>query len=85
MLFLQAKRAGKPFTPDAKRALASTNTMDRWILAAAHGLVAFMRTEMGAYRLYTVVPKLLGFIDSLTNWCAPPSPSPLLPSLLVTQ
>ena len=29
MLFLQAKRAGKPFTPDAKRALASTNTMDR--------------------------------------------------------
>ena len=26
--------------------------------------------EMEAYRLYTVVPRLLRFIEDLTNWCA---------------
>jgi isoleucyl-tRNA synthetase len=27
-----------------------------------------VREEMKAYRLYTVVPKLLTFLDQLTNW-----------------
>lgn len=30
-------------------------------------LIAFVRNEMEAYRLYTVVPRLVKFIDSLTN------------------
>jgi isoleucyl-tRNA synthetase len=25
--------------------------------------------EMAAYRLYTVTPRLLRFIEDLTNWC----------------
>lgn len=49
-------------------AKASGNVMDRWILASLHGLVAFVRREMENYRLYTVVPRLVKFIDALTNW-----------------
>lgn len=45
----------------------ATNVLDRWINAASRSLVAFVRREMGAYRLYTVVPYLVRFIDSLTN------------------
>eukprot|EP00965_Chrysotila_dentata_P161063 5318160-Pleurochrysis_carterae.AAC.1 len=56
------------FAPQPAVALASSNTMDRWILAAANGLVAFMRTEMEAYRLYTVVPRLVDLVEQLTNW-----------------
>ena len=36
--------------------------------AALNDLVKFVREEMSAYRLYTVVPRLLQFIDQLTNW-----------------
>ena len=47
---------------------AVSNVMDRWILSAFQSLVGFVRTEMAAYRLYTVTPRLLAFIESLTNW-----------------
>ena len=57
-----------PFTPDEAAALSSTNTMDRWIMAAANSLCGYMRQEMEAYRLYTVVPRLVGLIELLTNW-----------------
>ncbi|KAI9203065.1 tRNA synthetases class I-domain-containing protein [Polychytrium aggregatum] len=46
----------------------STNVMDRWILANTQRLIAFVHQEMAAYRLYTVVPRLLKLIDELTNW-----------------
>ena len=46
---------------------APSNVLDRWITAATRTLTAFVRTEMGAYRLYTVVPRLVGFIEALTN------------------
>ncbi|KAJ2163188.1 isoleucine--tRNA ligase [Coemansia sp. RSA 552] len=49
-------------------ALKSENTMDRWMLASVQSLIKFVREEMTAYRLYTVVPRLLGMIDQLTNW-----------------
>ena len=45
----------------------ATNILDRWIAAATRRLTAFVRTEMDAYRLYTVVPDLVRFIESLTN------------------
>ncbi|KAK9804719.1 hypothetical protein WJX72_001779 [[Myrmecia] bisecta] len=45
----------------------ATNVLDRWINAASRSLTAFVRQEMGAYRLYTVVPHLVKFIDNLTN------------------
>ncbi|KAI8969838.1 isoleucyl-tRNA synthetase [Pilobolus umbonatus] len=46
----------------------SDNVMDRWVLASCQSLIQFVREEMSAYRLYTVVPRLLGMIDTLTNW-----------------
>jgi isoleucyl-tRNA synthetase len=41
--------------------------LDRWIAAAVRSLTAYVRAEMEAYRLYTVVPRLVSFIDQLTN------------------
>jgi len=61
-------QTGAPFAPDERTALSSSNTMDRWILAAANSLCGYMRQEMEAYRLYMVVPRLVGAIDLLTNW-----------------
>ncbi|ORY04507.1 isoleucyl-tRNA synthetase [Basidiobolus meristosporus CBS 931.73] len=46
----------------------SSNVMDRWILASCQSLIRFVREEMAAYRLYTVVPRLLRLIEELTNW-----------------
>lgn len=60
------KDNGQEFVYDS--ALVSTNVMDRWLLASIQSLIKFIHTEMTAYRLYTVVPKLLNLIDSLTNW-----------------
>lgn len=48
--------------------LISDNVMDRWLMASMQSLVANIHTEMAAYKLYNVVPKLLEFIDQLTNW-----------------
>ncbi|GAX77028.1 hypothetical protein CEUSTIGMA_g4475.t1 [Chlamydomonas eustigma] len=45
----------------------ATNVLDRWIAAACRSLTNYVREEMMAYRLYTVVPYLVKFIDSLTN------------------
>ena len=47
---------------------ADTNIMDKWIVAEAQKLIKYFRTEMSAYRLYTVVPELLKFLRDLTNW-----------------
>jgi isoleucyl-tRNA synthetase len=55
----QAKE--KMLSPDA-------NVMDRWITAANQNLIKFIRNEMENYRLYTVVPRLLQFLEQLTNW-----------------
>lgn len=48
--------------------LKSSNVMDRWVLASMQSLVQFIHHEMAEYKLYTVVPRLLNFIDELTNW-----------------
>lgn len=48
--------------------LISNNVMDRWLLASIQSLIKFIHAEMTAYRLYTVVPRLLALIDALTNW-----------------
>ncbi|KAI9671543.1 MAG: isoleucine--tRNA ligase [Caeruleum heppii] len=54
------------FEPDSNK--SNENVMDRWILASCQSLLLFVDQEMAAYRLYTVVPRLLGLIDNLTNW-----------------
>ncbi|MEK7391134.1 MAG: isoleucine--tRNA ligase [Fibrobacterota bacterium] len=42
--------------------------MDRWILGEQQVLLDSVEREMGAFRLYNVVPEVIKFIDSLTNW-----------------
>ena len=64
---LLSKESGTDFKYDGKAA-RSANVMDRWILAKCQSLIAHVDQEMKAYRLYTVVPRLLDLIDQLTNW-----------------
>lgn len=42
--------------------------IDRWILSVLTSLLSDVNREMEAYRLYNVVPRLVEFIDDLTNW-----------------
>jgi isoleucyl-tRNA synthetase len=49
---------------DAK---TSPNILDQWVLSRLHHLIQNTQEEMGAYRLYNVVPALLQFIEDLTN------------------
>lgn len=42
--------------------------LDRWILAVQQELLVKIQEEMEAFRLYNVVPAIVEFIDSLTNW-----------------
>merc|ERR1719409_288705 len=42
--------------------------MDKWINASCQSLIKYSREELEAYRLYTVVPRLLSFLNDLTNW-----------------
>jgi isoleucyl-tRNA synthetase len=56
------------FEWDPKAETTNTNVMDKWILASTQSLLAYVNEEMAAYRLYTVVPRLLALIDDTTNW-----------------
>ena len=56
------------FMFDPKAGSRNENVMDRWILASCQSLLKFVNEEMAAYRLYTVVPKLLGLLDNTSNW-----------------
>ena len=57
------------------------NVMDRWILARCQSLIKLVKEEMEAYRLYTVIPRLLNLVEELTNWyirrpaCSSPVPA----------
>eukprot|EP01065_Artemidia_motanka_P038218 TRINITY_DN47073_c0_g1_i1.p1 TRINITY_DN47073_c0_g1~~TRINITY_DN47073_c0_g1_i1.p1 ORF type:complete len:1223 (+),score=416.15 TRINITY_DN47073_c0_g1_i1:94-3669(+) len=49
----------------------SNNVMDRWVLAAAGTLVKYLRQEMAAYRLSTVLQSdegVVAWVGNLTNW-----------------
>lgn len=50
-----------------KGAKKSANILDQWIISRLHSLIDNTQSEMSAYRLYNVVPKLLQFIEDLTN------------------
>ncbi len=50
-------------SPVAERAL-----LDRWLVSMTQSLIAEVHAEMEAYRLYNVIPRVLGFVDHLTNW-----------------
>jgi isoleucyl-tRNA synthetase len=42
--------------------------IDRWIISILQSLVADVNREMEAYRLFAVVPPIIGFVGDLTNW-----------------
>ncbi len=50
------------------RPLAERTELDRWIISVMQSLIRDVNAEMEAYRLYNVVPRLVHFIDDLTNW-----------------
>ncbi|MCP4304615.1 MAG: isoleucine--tRNA ligase [bacterium] len=47
---------------------AERTEIDRWILSVLQSLISRVNSEMEDYRLYNVIPPILGFIDDLTNW-----------------
>jgi len=49
-------------------AYTGSNIMDKWILSSMQSLLKFVREEMALYKLYTVLPRLVKFIDTLCNW-----------------
>jgi len=55
----------RTWTPEP---VADRPDIDRWILSVLQSLARDVNAEMEAYRLYTVVPRLVSFIDDLTNW-----------------
>ena len=50
------------------RPVAQRHVLDRWVLSVLQSLIRDVNAEMEAYRLYNVVPRLVAFIDDLTNW-----------------
>ena len=56
------------FIYDNNRDVRSNNIMDKWITSFTQTLLQFFKREMQAYKLYTVVPHLVKYIDNLTNW-----------------
>lgn len=54
--------------PGKTIALADRSLLDRWILSVVQSVVADVNREMQAYRLYNVIPRVLGILDDLTNW-----------------
>ncbi|PBK74518.1 hypothetical protein ARMSODRAFT_952170 [Armillaria solidipes] len=64
---LLKKASGVDFMYNAQAPLPN-NVMDRWILARCQSLIKLVTEEMAAYRLYTIIPRLLDLVDELTNW-----------------
>lgn len=62
------KEEGIQFLYNENTAKQSDNIMDKWIQSFTQSLIKFFKAEMDAYRLYTVVPRLVKFVDMLTNW-----------------
>jgi len=59
---------GQKFVVSSVADTSKMNVLDRWIQAAVQNVVRWVHQEMTAYRLYSVIPKLLKFIENLTNW-----------------
>uniref|UniRef100_A0A0B7BCJ2 Isoleucine--tRNA ligase, cytoplasmic n=1 Tax=Arion vulgaris TaxID=1028688 RepID=A0A0B7BCJ2_9EUPU len=62
------QETGEKFLVNERSRETSDNYMDKWILSFTQSLVKFVEKEMAAYTMYTVTPRLVKFIDQLTNW-----------------
>ena len=63
----EAGEGAAPWRPGGEALSSATNVLDVWIVSLSHVLAAFVAAEMGAYRLYTVAPALVRFIEQLCN------------------
>lgn len=63
-------KTGKPFVfrDDIGSLAPRFNLTESWIESELQDLVKNIRKEMDEYKLYAVVPKLVKFLDNLTNW-----------------
>ncbi|GMQ84464.1 MAG: isoleucine--tRNA ligase [Acidimicrobiia bacterium] len=52
----------------AAPAIADRPEIDRWIHSVLQSLIADVNREMESYRLFAVIPPIIGFVDFLTNW-----------------
>ncbi|KAK1444554.1 soleucyl-tRNA synthetase [Babesia gibsoni] len=59
---------GKKFIPNPEAHLQSTCVMDMWLHSITQQLIKQIHHEMKCYKLYNVLPKLLEFLEQLTNW-----------------
>lgn len=70
--FLTTYAAADGWSPSAEHAAGQApqveNELDRWVISKLQTLLSGVHREMEAYRLFAVVPLVLGFIDDLTNW-----------------
>ncbi|WCJ30907.1 Isoleucine--tRNA ligase cytoplasmic [Euphorbia peplus] len=64
-LQIESRATFVPF--DLASVQKSSNVLDQWINSATQSLVDFVTEEMNCYRLDTVVPYLLKFLDNLAN------------------
>ena len=53
---------------NCERYKETTNVMDKWIISCLGTLVKCIDVEMLQYKLYAILPKIVGFIENLTNW-----------------
>lgn len=65
---LEAREKGYKFSYEEIKSFSGDNIMDKWILSSIESLLQFVRQEMDKYHLYTVLPRLIKFIDTLCNW-----------------
>ena len=56
------------FIPSKKIVKSSENFTDKWIYACAQSTIASVRSAFDKYELSAVAPKLLAFLENLTNW-----------------
>ena len=67
--FFATYAAADGWQPPAKASdLKDRALLDRWVTSVLQSLIRDVNEEMAAYRLYNVIPRVLGFIDDLTNW-----------------
>jgi isoleucyl-tRNA synthetase len=58
----------QPPKPGGETPVRDRSLLDRWIISLLQTLIRDVNGEMEAYRLYAVIPRVLGFVDDLTNW-----------------
>lgn len=63
-------RLEKPFTfvGNISNLYNDFNIVDKWIESSLQQLIKDVRKEMSEYKLYNVAPKLVSFLNDLTNW-----------------